>query len=106
MALLDVSSTFREVEFIIEKVVKKLSRQQEYFVDRLSRHVFLVRSSSSKRISPDHQHTSSGVIAFTLKYPFKQSPRGYRGSVEIRYHVKSFTLSIARRHSEGAARAQ
>lgn len=34
MALLDVSSTFREVEFIIEKVVKKLSRQQEYFVDR------------------------------------------------------------------------
>ena len=53
MALLDVSSTFREVEFIIEKVVKKLSRQQEYFVDRLSRHVFLVRSSSSKMISPD-----------------------------------------------------
>lgn len=53
MALLDVSNTFKEVKFIIEKVVKKLSRRQEYVVDRLSRHAFLVRSSSSKMISPD-----------------------------------------------------
>jgi len=55
-------------------------------------------------ISPD---SPAYIIAFTLKYPFKQSPRGYRGSIEIRYDVKSFTPihreKAQRRRSQGTA---